>query len=366
MRALPLFLLVLLFGLTSDLRAQDRSRPRGVVLGFAGVDGGRVNEALRRETMTEWTYLSIRPAPTPLASRSQARLAELEEAYYAANFARCREVERDPDLRLDHLLTQGWRERAGRKLLLAAACALAMEDRTRSAQHLRQLVTLALHPSTSLAGTSPELKGMLDHERRSLAGRASKTLALRLSERADRVAIDGKEVECTQPKCSFELAPGRHFVHATALARASWQGWVDLERTSSISIFFARMSADEVQMQLAGKRPGAAIVDTPYGLPRVAASFDAERAIVLWREGSSLYGMAYREDSRPKIRRAQVAEGAEGLLLALLQVQEGERKKLVRRRWILAGVGAAAAVAAGLTAFFLLRPSEPRRDFVFP
>lgn len=359
----------LIFGPHSTSRAYGETKPRALLIVFPGTDSARIDALSRRYSSVEWVRLALEePERSSAGGIREKRVAEQQQAYFEADFEKCRQITQSAELRVESLVEEGRRDLARQSLVIGAACLQALRQNEEAASRLRLLLSMGLDDEASWEGTRPELKRLLERERALLARGPKPVLHLELPFPPDQITVDGKRQHCQERQCSLVLPPGAHFVVIHSLSQVSWQRWLNLEKDTDLRVSFAPASSELLRSQLEKLDLSVYALST-RALGNIAKTFEVSEITIVWRNESQLWGLYYRGEGKALVRKTStyMREGAESMLFAQLRDDMASRQRKKRLRPLLwAGIATAAALAAGLTTYFVVRGDDNRHDLIFP
>lgn len=366
LRLLPIGLLLA----APPARAQDdRHLPVTVVVSGEGAEAVRAAVESPGDLPVETSFAELPTvAGAPSVAPPDDSVAQARRAYINAEFGACL-ASLDDDARVHAALAEGRPQLAARVLFWRVACHVGAADLEGARRAAARFATFGLEVPAEAEAASPEVEAVLADALEAAAGRERASLAVAANTRAS-VAVDGRAPGCETP-CALDLVPGDHVV----ALRAS--GFADAWRLVRVEADGAEteLSLDEASPELAARQWARRWIgregrDSPPSVRLLARAVRARRLVLLLvdpaAEGSHLRGVLAldgRIAARGERTSASVDDASVGLLRDLLveggAVEPGQ--EFYESPWFWIGIGAAALLAAGLTAWLLYEPDTRTR-----
>ncbi|MBK7865275.1 MAG: PEGA domain-containing protein [Archangiaceae bacterium] len=337
---------------------------RGAELSQQALDAAAPAALLRKVPLPN--AAEPRGAPPALP---QERIAAARKAYVNADFAQCLEQVAD-DAALTAALGQQDRANAARVLLWRVACNVGAGKLEPARRSAAQLAAFSLQAPAEVGSVSPEVEAVIARAYQEAGG--MRAVPLEVSGTADAaVELDGRPTGCTTP-CTLEVLEGSHVVRLLADGH---EAVVKLLRVS------APRAALEVELPTAAPELAAAQWSARYRAAPDADGASSVRLLSTALRSARLVMLNVEQASGGRLGAVLAIDGAvtaraersgdpatelPGLLNDLLvrgQLIEASVPLYRRPLFWVAIAASVAAIAAGVTTFFVLRPVETRVSF---
>ena len=337
---------------------------RGAEVTQDALDGAARGVELRRAPLPNT------PEPAPgVPALPQERIAAARKAYVNADFTRCLDQVSD-DAALTAALGQRDRASAARVLLWRVACNVGAGKHEPARRSAAQLAAFSLQAPAEVGSVSPEVETVIARAYQEAAG--MKALPLEVKGTAEAaVELDGRPTGCTTP-CTLEVLEGTHVLRLEADGHEA-----------AVKLVRAAAPRAEVTVELPAAAPelAAAQWSSRY---RTAADADGARSVRLLStalRASRLVMLSFEQASGGRLEALLAVDGAvtaraersgdpaaelPGLMQDLLvrgQLIEASPPIYKRPLFWIAVVAGAAAIAASVTAFLVLRPVQTEVHF---
>ncbi|HJK97409.1 MAG TPA: PEGA domain-containing protein [Polyangiaceae bacterium LLY-WYZ-14_1] len=302
-----------------------------------------------------------------------ARAAEVRRRYFEADFLGCLATLGRPDAQVERALDLGEREAAAALAVFGAGCALGAGDEASARDRLRFLVTAELDPAP-LARVAPELQALAEEVTAAGMARARRPVAIDSDPDRARVIVDGRPAGCETP-CRRDLLVGPHRLRLERLGRVPRRSSLDVPPPppgggdgAPVALVLALDPAPAalVRDQLDDRVADGARLDGPALAQAASEAFGARVAVFVWREDGRVFAAIYDRGLGRVVARTSDASAPVAVRAAVSEWRGVVTPRpLVAEPWFWGSV-VGAAVAVGLTVFFVTRPERERFDVVLP
>lgn len=231
--------------------AHAQPRPNGVV-GAVEVDASGALRSARSAGGATWRAERLTGHPAPEIEPPTAALEAVREAWESAQFQRCLALVQGPELRLERLLGNGWRELAARAQVYAAGCARPV-DPDGARQRLVRAASARLPIGDAAAATEhPPIIALADEASAAAAARGSVSVRLVSQPEGARVMVDGGAQRCARAPCELAMPPGEHVFTFASLGHSSRTVLRPIETDGlEVAVALDPASSDALRQQLA-------------------------------------------------------------------------------------------------------------------
>lgn len=351
-------------------RAQDETIP-GVVVSIGDADGPAAAAAARDAGGATWSLERLRASPRVASRPPDDAVANLRDAYLAADFLRCLSATQAPELDVGALLAGAHRESVAAVTVFGAACALGAGDPEQAIRALRRAYAAELDVGDALAVTSPEVQTLAEEVRLALAARSRVDVAIATRPPGADVSVDGGGTTCAPTPCRVSLRPGVHNVAVTRLGYRPRHAVEVVDEDRQIVLALDPAPAALARTQLAAALAGGMAPDDVSFARAAADAFEA-RVVAISRGSVDRAHAAVFDRARDRVLARVAASGdnatASSIRAAILEWRGLTEPTPLHQEpllWVLVGAGVLVAAAVGVLAYVLTRPPERRYDLVF-
>ncbi|MCC6996274.1 MAG: PEGA domain-containing protein [Deltaproteobacteria bacterium] len=314
---------------------------------------GRLGQPLGFKAQLRLASLPDREAPAVPVAGLDRDLAAARQAYVDADVTRCLELLAG-DRHLT-LLAQARAAEAARVLFWRLACDVAAGDDLAASADAGNFAAMGLSVPPDADVISPEVEARIA----AAAPRQQHTLTIASSSTGARVLVDGRWRGCVTP-CKLDVAAGDHVIAVEADGFMPASRILRVDTASTVEFDLAPASPTVAAQQWL-RRHGAGDLEGTTALNLLAIAVRARTMVLLVvdrRERGRLRGVLTSDGL--VLARGEASWGSaqprDLVRDLLLRAQLLAPPPLYKRAGFWVGLGAAAAVAAGITAALLFEP----------